>query len=392
MLNADLLIFGFIEIKVNTEKLNIIMSLFLRNNISSWQKSNGKIIVLYKSKEKAIDLLKENSIDYKVTNEYNILATYIDVKKRIAIFASIIFTIIICTYLSNLVWDIDIEGNNSISDARILSELDKCGLSVGSNWNNIDFGKVETSILSIYPEVSWISLNRSGTIARISIIETNYGEIKEDNDIEYSNIIAKEDCVIEQISVISGTPVVSIGDSVRKGQLLIMGVVTIDGNQTFCNATGTVIGRVNKNLTVEIDRIQTISKIEKNEILALKVKILNFPINIFKKYGNLSNGYDIIEEKEKISLFGLRRLPVEVSKQYRTIHITESYKASDQELIQAASYQMRATMQSILTGTHLNSLKTSGMFTDNGYVMNSCIVYSYDVAEKIEFVLEENEG
>ena len=85
-------------------------------------------------------------------------------------------------------------------------------------------------------------------------------------------------------------------------------------------------------------------------------------------------------------------MPVEVSKQYRTIRITESYKASDQELIQAASYQMRATMQSILTGTHLNSLKTSGMFTDNGYLMNSYIVYSYDVAEKIKFLLEENKG
>ena len=89
---------------------------------------------------------------------------------------------------------------------------------------------------------------------------------------------------------------VKIGDAVTKGDLLILGMNSTQDESVPCKAEGEIIGRVNKRISVTVSRKNT-EKIEKNRTLvALKIKIFNFSINIFKKYGNLPEGCDIIEE------------------------------------------------------------------------------------------------
>ena len=352
-------------------------------------KNGNKIILAHRDFDVVLEAFENNSVNYDVVKEYFGLNILNKRKSFIAMVVTAIFTVSTIFLMSNLIWDIDIQGNEKISNAMILTELDKCGLKIGQLWFNVDYGEIESKLLYTYEDIAWVSVNRRGSVAYISVIEAERVEPNQSTHFEYSNIVANEDCVIEEIDVYLGTPLVKVGDSVKKGDVLILGIMDNQDESAFCSAQGRVVGRVNKKITINVDRKQQSKEHEKTTLYSLKIKIFDFSVNIFKKYGNLEGKCDIIEKKEKIAIFGKRKLPIEVIRQYKVFSSFQEYESSDEELIQNASYQMRAIMHNMLHDVNLNSLKTYGEFTDSGYIMISEVVYSCNVTSDIEFFLEE---
>jgi similar to stage IV sporulation protein len=288
------------------------------------------------------------------------------------------------------VWRIDVDGCENISKSELISSLEECGLEIGAMWQGIDFGDVENSILNKLPQIAWINVNRVGTVAFVSIIEAD-SQAPDTEKYKYSNIVASEDCIVESISVTTGTPMVKIGDAVTKGDLLILGMNSTQDESVPCKAEGEIIGRVNKRISVTVSR-KNMEKIEKNRTLeALKIKIFDFSINIFKKYRNLDTECAIIEENGQISLFDGTALPIFIKKQYAVEYEYASYDLHDDDLIASASELMRQKIEHILADVRLNSIKTYGNFTEEGYVMYTEMVYLCDVCEDAEFFISEEQ-
>ncbi len=389
MYNIDYYILGFVEIKVDPDDFSKIFTKFLKFGIRAELKSENTIIILYQQFEDAKRVLSGANINFAISRERRILKADKDIKRTIVITSALIFTFIIVIFLSNIVWCIEVEGNESIGDSSIISDLEKCGLYIGNMWTNIDLGEVESGFLNMRGDVGWININRSGTVAYVSIKETEKGVLKNPEKPEYSNIVAKEDCIIEYISVESGTPAIKVGDAVTKGDLLILGVNANGEESRFCSAEGDVIGRVNTTVSTVALREKSQKSIENIAINSLKIKIFNFSINIFKKYGNLDPECDIIEEKNQISIRSGRKLPLEIIKEYRLEYREAHYEATDEELVREASHKMTALVHDKLSDVDLNSIKTYGRFTDEGYEMISELVYSCSVSETAEFFVDE---
>ena len=390
MAKIDYLLSGFAEIKLSSDDFHKALTAFLRFGIRASINNEDTVIVLYSQFEDAKRILNDIGISsYKITKIHKLIPTFATPLRAVIISSALILTTILVVYLSNIVWYVDVSGNESISAASIISDLEKCGLSVGKIWGKIDLGEVETSFLNNRGDVGWININRSGTVAYVIVKETDTGETEKPEAPKYSNIVAKEDCVIESISVKSGTPMVKVGDAVTKGDTLILGVITQGDVRTLCQADGEVIGRVNCTLNASASREKTKRSLKSTEVYSLKIKIFNFLINIFKKCGNLDNDCDIIEEKHQISLNDGRKLPLEVIKEYRVEYTDEYYSATDEDLVREASAKMTVLVNNKLRGVDLNSIKTYGRFTDEGYEMTSLLIYSCSVAETVEFFVDE---
>ena len=112
-------------------------------------------------------------------------------------------------------WDIRIEGCDESYSDEIRKELTACGFSVGSSWSETDLGELEIEFLSKSQNVSWLNINRRGTVAYVTVLEKQVHE--EEKKEGYSNIIAECDAIIEEITVIHGVASVKVGDSVKKG-------------------------------------------------------------------------------------------------------------------------------------------------------------------------------
>ena len=140
-----------------------------------------------------------------------------------ALIGIIIFAAII--WISSLyVWSINVSGNNEISSEDIINTAKDCGICPGILKKRIDVSSTEQMIMSKLGNIAWMSVNIEGSCVNI-IVKEKIVSPEIVGESEPCNIIASKDGQIERLETYKGTPVVSAGDIVTKGQLLVSGVV-----------------------------------------------------------------------------------------------------------------------------------------------------------------------
>jgi similar to stage IV sporulation protein len=145
---------------------------------------------------------------------------------------------------------IDIYGNETMSDAEVLTVLSDAGIRIGSYLPNISLAGVERDIISNVEGVAWAGIKRSGPIVSVEIAEmTKKPEITPTN--RPCNIVSLKNAQIVKInSVPMGMLVPMLYDTVKEGDLLVSGVVSGKlGNTYYVHAMGDITGRYSEKLT-----------------------------------------------------------------------------------------------------------------------------------------------
>lgn len=146
-------------------------------------------------------------------------------KNRWGLIAGALLFFVLFYTVTLFVWEINIVGCDEISEQEILQRLDEKGFSVGVYKGKIDASEIENAFLYDYDKVSWMSINIIGTSATVEIRE-NICKVKKLDTSEPSNIYASRDGVIASVSAYMGYSVVSVGDTVTAGDLVVSGEYT----------------------------------------------------------------------------------------------------------------------------------------------------------------------
>ena len=285
MVRINFLILGYRKITIPPERLSDFTSILLRAGIQSQISAKGEIIV----REKDILEIKEimqGRIEFSCSEPCGIYGRWLRLENKSVYAVATAVSLVMILFLSSLVWDIRVEGNESITDGEIIQALSDCGFSIGDIWQSIDRSEIESNFLRESKNISWININRRGVVAYVKVIEKDDAKISEKEKLCYSNIVASQDCIIEEITVTQGTAMVGPGDVVQKGDILIMGALPDEAGGLFCPADGTIIGRVNDSVSVYVDRKYEQKSNFRKKLYLIKINFFNFSINIFKLYGN----------------------------------------------------------------------------------------------------------
>ena len=302
-------------------------------------------------------------------------------KMYLTVFALII-TIIVNILLSGTVFDVRISGNSQIPDYKIRTALESAGLSVGKRFSRLDTSKIELTLLDTVDGIAWVNINRRGTVCYVEVVERKGAEVILDDKTLPSNIVAAFDCVIEEITVKSGKAEVKVGDVVRKGDILISGVLENETSTTFVRAEGKVIGSVMGEVKGKADRNEKIKCGYETECCELRLNILNFSANIFKMYGNSAPECDIIIDNEYLCLKNGKRIPLGYTRVLAVMEKLLDVTYSDSELIEKAYERHAAALNKVIASAELMSIKTVGSMDGNSYVVTSTIRYLADAAEE----------
>ena len=387
MVRINFLILGYRKITIPPERLSDFTSILLRAGIQSQISAKGEIIV----REKDILEIKEiiqGRIEFSCSEPCGIYGRWLRLENKWVYAVATAVSLVMILFLSSLVWDIRVEGNESITDGEIIQALSDCGFSIGDIWQSIDRSEIESNFLRESKNISWININRRGVVAYVKVIEKDDAKISEKEKLCYSNIVASQDCIIEEITVTQGTAMVGPGDVVQKGDILIMGALPDEAGGLFCPADGTIIGRVNDSVSVYVDRKYEQKSNFRKKLYLIKINFFNFSINIFKLYGNLPIECDIIENEKTYSLFNRCKLPISLTRMFIPEYDTGSKEYSDDELVQIASDRLSCAMVSRLGSADLVRVKSYGEFTDNGYTAGAEYTFLADVGERLAFSIE----
>lgn len=385
--------FVYCDVSFDEKELTKVLNLLLQNDLTyiSLKKDGcGKAIlsIIPSMKNKYESLLIKYSIEFTFSKNRGIFSFFLLEKLRIGIIIGIFFMIIISYYSSKVVWKVSINGNTSVEDDEIIAELDSIGFGVGSFIPTINYDQLHNSFLMISEKISWISINITGNVANVEVRESRTFDTE--NYYQYSNIVAKFDGQIAQISVIEGEKVISIGDVVRKGDLLISGLVESQSEGIrYLDAEGEVLAYTNKQIEIFVP-YNSRQKVYTGKIYyENRYKIFNNIIKFSSKYRNYSTLCDKIEKREKISILGNSSLPFEkiTDKYYEYEFQNVEYTRS--EAVDLAFKELRAQLDFNLKNAELVSKTTNTSYDERGFYIYCNLYCLENIAIDSEFYIEK---
>ncbi len=161
-------------------------------------------------------------------------------RKRKGYLAGILLFCVILYILSLFIWDISVLGGHSYTPEAMLKFLNSKQIYVGLQKKYIDCQEIEELIRGTYKDIGWVSAEIKGTRLIIKITETNM-PAPAVTATENCHIIASKDCIITHMVTRTGTPKVEVGSVVKKGDILVSGVVDIIGDNDTLVARKPVI-------------------------------------------------------------------------------------------------------------------------------------------------------
>lgn len=150
-------------------------------------------------------------------------------RKRKGFFAGVLLCIILVYILSLYIWDINILGGSKYTPEAMLKFLDENQIYTGILKKKVNCQEIEETIRLKYKDIGWVSAEIKGTRLIIKITETNI-PAPAGKAIAPSHIVATKDAIVKSIITRAGTPMVKEGAVVKKGDILVSGIVNIIGD------------------------------------------------------------------------------------------------------------------------------------------------------------------
>ena len=157
--------------------------------------------------------------------------------------------------MSRRLWFIKIDCGG-MDRSAVLSELEIAGVRRGSLLRSISPSEL-SSLLSDIPGVASADVELHGIVLSVSLSEgTGYGMPSESFELP-REIRAAKDCVLTDITVLSGRALVSIGDNVSAGQTIISGDMSGLKEGYYVPAAGEAYGKVMYRTSASSERTST---------------------------------------------------------------------------------------------------------------------------------------
>lgn len=365
------------------------INLAVKNNINIWdlKKTDGDLYGKVNASEykNLIKSTRRSNCKIKSIKKSGLPFFVFKRRKRAGIIAGALAFLAMMFGFSRFVWSVNIYGNADLSSERIRSVLSELGVVPGSVKKNIDATHVMHEAMIKLPEVSWMAVNVEGGGVNVIIKEKiHVPEIVSQG--EPCNIIAETDGVITRMETYKGTPVLSAGDVVAKGQLIISGVTEgPSGENTFVSSDGKVIATTRRVIT---------QKIKMNQIYArdtgkiTKKYYLIICGRDFHLWGFFDTGDSFRREEyqNKIRLFG-KALPVGFRKEIWHEQECSEKKLTPQEASSEVNKMLKEYQTSEMTGVNIEDCSSEEAEENGEYILTAVLTCSEDISkkEKISF-------
>lgn len=305
---------GIVIIEVLVPYPEKFLNLLWNNNIeiSSAKRisiTTLRITINYRDFDDVVTLIKKVGGKYKVVAKKGNVFLIMRLKSKKTLLIGVVLFLGILYGLSTYVWGIEIKTGDNVSPYEIRQDLKKIGIKPGMRKKDIDVYTLETKLEEINKDILWLRIRIEGSTLKV-LIEEKVNPPKQE-EVAVGDCTAEMGGEIKRIYVTSGTAMVTPGDFVKEGDVLITGIQGKEGGEYNVEAKGTVIANTFYERAMEVQisgtKMERTNKTDKDIYLNLwGVKIyLKKAINTFEYYDKIkeNNGiFNVVhyyEKKEK---------------------------------------------------------------------------------------------
>ena len=221
-------LFGRLCFEIYGQNVERFLNLCARNHLVLWNlksQNGGYSFFIRKNSYKTLSVMaQKTNIQLKLTGEYGLPYFLREHRKRKMLLFSLLFSLLTLFSLSQFLWEITISGNEIYSESDLKKYVMTNFCKPGTYKRKVNCNELEEHLREDYDEIAWVSCSVQGTRLHIEIKETLDRKTKQ-NPKKPCDIIAGKSGIITQLSIKSGTPLVTVGDRVKKGMTLISGLI-----------------------------------------------------------------------------------------------------------------------------------------------------------------------
>jgi similar to stage IV sporulation protein len=192
-------------------------------------KEDYQFYISIKNYKKLRPIAKKTGMVPRITKKKGLPFLLHRYRKRKGFAAGVLICILLVYIMSLFIWDIHVHGGSKYTPEAMVEFLKENDIYTGIRKKSVDCQEIEESIRLAYKDIGWVSAEIKGTRLIIKITETNMPAPAQAARGP-SHIIAARDAVVKSIVTRAGTPLVKPGDVVKKGDMLVSGILTVKGD------------------------------------------------------------------------------------------------------------------------------------------------------------------
>ncbi len=376
---------GYVTVLFSGEFCEKILNLTAKNRISLWDsrltkkgiessllaKDFIKLRKIIRKSDIKVHILKKKGLPFK-TAKYN---------KRAGLIAGAVIFVLFLKIMSDFIWIIDITGNENVEKSEILSACKEIGIKEGLHKSKIHTKTDRERLLLKLDSLAWASLNIEGSRLTVNVSESK----KNEKPLPFSNLKSSADGIIKKIDIVSGNCVVKTGDAVKKGDVLVSGVIEKLSGTHFVRSAGTIIAETKRSITIK-GKYKTEKTLENGKHKSKSVlEIFTLKIPLF--LGQENGKYTYEKKTETLKFLG-QALPIRVYTKDFTFLETYKITYTKEQLIKELEKQLKEKL--IAEGTENFTVENQKFSeTEDGITLTALVSAEENIAFEEEMLISD---
>lgn len=320
---------------VKIKNTSFIIKTLLKEHIYFKDLKTTEDYIYFKVSTKEIEHLN-TLFNIEIIKYYGLSKIKYFIKEHYILILSFIFSYIVLTILSNVIFDIEVITNNTKIKENILyclkeNNIEKYKFIKSSK----ELDKVKNIILKNNKDtIEWIEITRTGTKYIVNVTPRVINKNEEDNKIY--DVVSSKDALIKNIIITNGTQVKEVNELVKKGETIISSDITkFDKVVGKVSARGKVYAEVWYTVNISVPYNHIVYESTNETINHIYLDILGYKLTIMGHYktNNSLNETTTLIDKPYL-FFKVMKESKELYK-YKKVHLTneeaynEALKRSD---------------------------------------------------------------
>ena len=279
----------------------------------------------------------------KVLSHQGPYSTFHKLKHRWLLWIGVVLLFTFALFLPTRVLFITVEGNESVPSNLILETAKEAGIHFFASRRMVRSEKMKNELLGALPQLQWAGINTNGCNAVITVKERRTEKSSRESS-GISRIIAVRDGVITSCTVTGGSGACTVGQAVRKGQVLISGYTECGGVVIGGRASGEIYAQTCHEIcsvTPLENKIRTQNK-QKRTLYCLRIGKKR--INFYKGSGIYDSSCVKMVSEYDLALPGGCVLPLTLVKETYVLYALQDNVLEESALTPKLSEFSKATL------------------------------------------------
>lgn len=250
------LLFGMVKVKIEGRGTERFLNDCIRGDIIVWNVKRGKsggisFYIRLKDVHALRKVVRKNECKCRFEKRLGFPFLLRKSWRNSGFIMGLLAFLVVVFALSNMIWGIDVDGASPETEHLIKKELSQIGIKKGKFQFFVeDPDEIQKSLTDNIQQITWVGVELTGTTYHLKVVEKNQPE--EGELVSPRHIVAEKEAVISKMFVEQGQPLTTLHEHVKKGQILVSGLIGKEDEQKKVAAKAEIFGETWYKSTISL--------------------------------------------------------------------------------------------------------------------------------------------